>query len=442
MWRIALIVTSLFVVPGSSNPAAFCRCAQRSLAQYFNDAGIVVIGRVTLLSRVPETATRAERIEIRVAPQFRPGPFKGSLEGITLATSTSSAGCGVPVAVNRVYVLFATRDPADSTLAWFDTCSGSREYPARPGDPFTSFVDVADNRVVTTLFELADAPVVAASQQSPTDFHISPACWTSPRIAHQGSPPADLRDRVRLTRLTGPLPGPGGVMSPNGAYRAWVPSPDDRTTGGAAPYTLIDNGTLHLVRLDLEGAIAPPALQWVNEKLLFVRAAWGRVQFTDLLLDVEQARLVYEEAARYAEDAFHQYHGACLGQCPCQPVPGSADSLETPPRHEPLPGEYDGLARLQAGNLAFLDLDWDGRMFTEAGGTRFVVSRLKGAMGREEYPMTVREVRKVGNAHWIEVLLYAENPCVRPDAEPVHRGWVPAFSRAGRLVAGTWPGGC
>jgi hypothetical protein len=97
---------------------------------------------------------------------------------------------------------------------------------------------------------------------------------------------------------------------------------------------------------------------------------------------------------------------------------------------------------LQPDNLAYLDQDWDGRIFTEPGGRRFTISALKGTMGREEYPVTVHEVREVANGYWILVSLYRVSPCSDPKAVPVHRGWVPAFSTAGRLVAGTWPGGC
>jgi hypothetical protein len=97
---------------------------------------------------------------------------------------------------------------------------------------------------------------------------------------------------------------------------------------------------------------------------------------------------------------------------------------------------------LQPDNLAYLDQDWEGRIFTEPGGRRFTISALKGTMGREEYPVTVHEVREVANGYWILVSLYRVSPCSDPNAVPVHRGWVPAFSTAGRLVAGTWPGGC
>jgi hypothetical protein len=56
---------------------------------------------------------------------------------------------------------------------------------------------------------------------------------------------------------------------------------------------------------------------WVSDKLLFLRISHGRVQFTDLLIDVEQGSLTYQESARYGELAFSQFQQACQGKCPC-----------------------------------------------------------------------------------------------------------------------------
>ncbi|HYJ78735.1 MAG TPA: hypothetical protein VEW03_03960, partial [Longimicrobiaceae bacterium] len=180
----------------------------------------------------------------------------------------------------------------------------------------------------------------------------------------------------------------------------------------------------------------------INEKLLFIRASWGRVQATDLVVDVEQGTLVYEEGARFGGEAWAQYRGACAGQCPCLAAPGSADSLPAAPAHRPAPGEVRGLEPLRQRAMAFLDADWDGRVFTDPGGLRYTLSQLKGSLPREEYPADVEEVRRVGGVWWLKVALYDRSPCSDPRAAPVHAGWVPAFSAAGRLVAGTSPGGC
>jgi hypothetical protein len=439
---VSMLSLLMVVLAWQASPApatgTMCRCPELTLDRYFERADIVVVGTARIVRRVSATGERPERLEVTVAPAFRPGPFKGSLTGVTLATPVGSASCGVEIVVGRVYVIFASRgDPADSSLAWFDTCSGSRVYGGGPDVYVSPFPELPNNRVIARLFELADSPA-APAQGVAQEFHTSPACWGEPRIYHQGTPPREFRERIRISRESRPFVAPGGEYSPNRGYRIWqFPSaPADQ-----APYLLIDNETPYPVRVTAVGAISLSA-RWVSEKLLFVRVSWSRVQFTDLLIDAESGRPIYEESARYGDAAFQQFQGQCLGQCPCLPVAGRADSLRASPRSVPLPGEQEGLGALQPDNLAYLDQDWDGRIFTEPGGRRFTISALKGTMGREEYPVTVHELREVANGYWILVSLYRVSPCSDPNAVPVHRGWVPAFSTAGRLVAGTWPGGC
>jgi hypothetical protein len=174
---------------------------------------------------------------------------------------------------------------------------------------------------------------------------------------------------------------------------------------------------------------------------LFLRIAWGRVQFTDLIVDVERGAIVYEEAARYSVEAFEQFREACAGQCPCLAVPGRSGELPTPPEPWPADGDTGGVTSLIRA-LAYLDEDWDGRVFTEPGGVAYTLSALHGALGRPEVPADVLEVRQTARGWWLRVALYAVSTCNDPEAAPVHAGWVPAFSTEGRPVASTWARGC
>lgn len=419
-----------------------CRCPQLSLEQYFERAEIVVVGEVRTIRHRSATAALPERVEVTIQPRFHPGPFKGSLSGVTLATPANSASCGVAVEVGALYLLFATRgELADSSLAWFESCSGSRQYPGGPDVYFSPFPDQPNHRVVPRLFELMDSTLVHRPPGPIPEFHTSPTCWSAPRIYHQGTPPREFRERIRVTREPAALTERGGEWSPNNGYRVWHPSMAADQLG-SAPYVLVDDESERPLRIAVDGAVAPLRAAWINEKLLFLRIIWGRVQFTDLVFDVELGRPIYEEWARYGEQAFHQYQAACLGQCPCLPVPGSADSLVAPPRHHAIPGEHAIIVSLNPQNQAYLDGDWDGRVFTEAGGRHYTVSQLKGALGREEYPVMLHAVEQVAGTWWLDVSLYQVPPCTAPEARPIHRGWVPAFSSAGRAVAGTWSGGC
>jgi len=445
MRRQVLVALVLFTgLPDRADgggPPVRCRCSQLTLERYFEQAEIVVVGHVRSVRTAESAPDAAERYEVEVTPLFRPeGPFKGSLSGVVLATSTSPAGCGIPVRTGQTYVIFASRgDPGNPRLAWFDSCSGSRLYPGNADPRGELFLGLATRLVLPRLHELAGT----ASPQAPGgEFHTSPACWDAPRIHHQGTLPTPLQPPVRISRIPGPFPDGEGVVSPNRAYRAWTAPPSQRMTAGDAAIVLVDIERASLLRIEVASAQTSPTLIWVSEKLLFFRVAHGRVQFTDVLVDVELGRPVYVEAARYGDAAYTQYQQACLGQCPCLAVPGSADSLPEPPRPGGRPGEEATLRRLSPQTLAFLDADWDGRIFTEAGGRRFTMSQLKGAMGREEYPVQIEQIEFAQGAWWIKVSLYGQNPCVVPEAPMVHAGWVPAFSRGGFLVAGTWPGGC
>ena len=51
-------------------------------------------------------------------------------------------------------------------------------------------------------------------------------------------------------------------------------------------------------------------------------------------------------------------------------------------------------------------------------------------------------MRDTPGGPWLHVRLYAGSPCSGPLTPVAHAGWVPAYSAAGALVAGTYPGGC
>lgn len=41
--------------------------------------------------------------------------------------------------------------------------------------------------------------------------------------------------------------------------------------------------------------------QWINEKLLFVQVWWGRIASSDLILDVDQGKFIYDQLANYGQ---------------------------------------------------------------------------------------------------------------------------------------------
>lgn len=149
-------------------------------------------------------------------------------------------------------------------------------------------------------------------------FHTEPSCWNEPRVYHTGSPPAELANRVTVIKAPADvIPSGTAVVSPNGAYRFWVRNPDTAEPGpwGAGLVIGAERAQNSVVLFsEVSGRINP---SWVNEKLIFVRVPWGRVTFTDLIVDAEENTIIYQEQAIYGENAFRQYQEACGEACPC-----------------------------------------------------------------------------------------------------------------------------
>ncbi|HMB55250.1 MAG TPA: hypothetical protein VKU40_18170, partial [Thermoanaerobaculia bacterium] len=123
-------------------------------------------------------------------------------------------------------------------------------------------------------------------------------------------------------------------------------------------------------------------------------------------------------------------------------VPGSRLEAE-PPASRPAGGETGpDAARALVSALAYLDGDWDGRVYSEPGGRVSVLSAVHGSRDRPEHPVNVVEAREVADGLWLRVEIYAGNPCDDRETPVAHAGWVPAYSADGRLVVGTYPGGC
>lgn len=452
MRRLA-VATALLLLAAPDADA--CRCAQQPLDEAFDRAEIVLVGEITGV-RTVEEASGGDHLEVAVEPRFRQGrPFKGDLAGLTLATATHSAACGVPVETGETYLVFATRQPG-SDLAWFTTCSGSRLYAGgtRAAET-TPFPDLPVNRIVPRLFELAAG--VEGGAGGPGDagdhgFHTSPACWGEPRVHHTGRPPEALRRRVEIAWRAVPRPTADASRidestSPNGAYQAWTLQAD---TGAPPPWQagiLVDVERRELLWLTLRDVAGTVGLRWINEKLLYLRVPWGRVVWSDLIVDVEAGRIVYQEQAVHGQVAFEQFHAACAGQCPCAAEPGTADDTAPVPETAPASGPAAAAGELASrlvGRVAYLVADWDGRVYSRPGLPLHTVSALAAGDGTVE--AEVRSVREVAGTLWLEVDLYAEGPCGRgagePAPRPAHHGWVPAYTASGGETAGVYPGGC
>jgi hypothetical protein len=175
-------------------------------------------------------------------------------------------------------------------------------------------------------------------------FHTSPSCWAEPRVFHSGPPSAQLANRLRLVAAPTAGEPPGTpVAAPGGVARYWLRQPDTATPGPWAAALIVDGGQGQLHSLLIEQIGGPLAPRWLNERLLFVRVVWGRIQFSDLVLDALDGSLRYHELAQDGAIAFDQFQDACRGRCPCDPA--VALSPDDPARFSvdaPLPSARPG----------------------------------------------------------------------------------------------------
>jgi hypothetical protein len=156
-WMLAVLLLSL------TAPALACRCAERDLAEYFDSADEVAVGRLLSARQLPPTAAPVS-LELAMellAPTFRPIDASGPRAGDRrrYLTPGSSAGCGILPELNAVYLMFAHRDRTDGTLT-VNSCSGTRVLmPANGSDP-AGFRDVPPRFVMQQLNGLAGMSVL------------------------------------------------------------------------------------------------------------------------------------------------------------------------------------------------------------------------------------------------------------------------------------------
>jgi hypothetical protein len=144
-----------------------CRCAERTLSEYFAEADAVFFGRLQDSEALDND--RQLRFELLGSALQLPDTFAGSM-AVSLLTADNTASCGLPPEIDAVYVVFARLTP-DKQLRT-DTCNGTRiQLSAKNPEP-QGFKDVPARFVVQQLNGLAGADLlrqVAANHPSQTD---------------------------------------------------------------------------------------------------------------------------------------------------------------------------------------------------------------------------------------------------------------------------------
>lgn len=153
---------ALLLLSVATQPASACRCAQRSLGEYFQTADEVLVARLS--STTVEGERRTFHFE---APQM---VMKSAATSLPYVSSTSSASCAVSAEPGATYVVFAEHD-ANTGVAWLSTCNGTRIHLPTEGEA-RGFDDVPTRFVVSQLNALAGLDLlqrIAAHEPRPDD---------------------------------------------------------------------------------------------------------------------------------------------------------------------------------------------------------------------------------------------------------------------------------
>jgi hypothetical protein len=119
--------------------------------------------------------------------------------------------------------------------------------------------------------------------------------------------PSEVAHKIRVTR---PSSQPAlstsarKLVSPQGTR--WFFEVDPDYTSTKEPWNTIlfihrTGETDRVLRLDVMDHGNTFTASWINEKLLFVEVWWGRRAASDVILDIDQGKIMYHEMANYSE---------------------------------------------------------------------------------------------------------------------------------------------
>jgi len=184
---------------------------------------------------------------------------------------------------------------------------------------------------------------------------------------------------------------------------------------------------------DGDPAVTPPPP--VPRRAIPVYASAGGRKLRDLgtASDFQREEHTYEgeSVVVYERDAAGKWYRVGLGD----------DGKRTAWVRAADAGIFRPIGALLVESAAYLDADWDGRLWSAPDGSARV-SPKKKAGGREEYAADVVETREVDGGLWLRVRLYAGDPCEDGDTSTDEEGWVPAYAKGGALTMWFWSRGC
>jgi hypothetical protein len=152
-------------------------------------------------------------------------------------------------------------------------------------------------------------PIASAADGWPG---LPPDCWTESRMVHSVQNLGDLwQKNTQITTRNAEKPKPG-EFSPNKGYFFVVEG--GRPSGRVTIYS----EKSHLVDINFTELFGLSDVRWVSEKVILMRAWWGRIAATDILFDVETEKILYTETVTDGFQAMQQYQESCpIHGCGC-----------------------------------------------------------------------------------------------------------------------------
>ncbi len=124
---------------------------------------------------------------------------------------------------------------------------------------------------------------------------------------HYRAAPPEMVQKIRLNRSASQPEVPNSarkLVSPQGTRWFFEVDPDYTSTKEPWNTTLFIHKVGEadrLLRVDVMDHGNTFTASWINEKLLFVQVWWGRIASSDLIIDIEQDKVIYHELASYIE---------------------------------------------------------------------------------------------------------------------------------------------
>jgi len=153
-----------------------------------------------------------------------------------------------------------------------------------------------------------------ATQSSASEFYTDPSKWKEPRIYHTQIEDKQFANNVVLTQAKCERAAftKNEIFSSNKAYSYILRSAKgDATKGETLNFELEVYNERFCTDIEMKSLypnFSPPQVSWINEKLIFVNLAWGRIFGAYFIFDVETGKIIKSEYWNDGHDIFQQYH--------------------------------------------------------------------------------------------------------------------------------------